>query len=324
MPSSAPSQPSTIATPQRTLVVSVPTPELAAAFAGLEDSVEVIDWDMKGPAPRSVIDLVVPPYLYMDGSTTILGRLAGVTTRLVQGQAIGFNGVADALPAGHTFANAASVHESATAELTLALILAAQRGIPDFVRAAEKGQWSNRFYPGLADCSVLLIGYGGVGVAIESRLLPFEVDVVRVASRARDDASGRIHGIEELSELLPEADIVVLAVPLTDATARLADDAFFARMRDGALFVNIARGGVADTDALLAHTASGRLRAAIDVTDPEPLPDGHPLYAVPGVLISPHVGGATAALAPRMARLLRRQAEALLAGAEPENVVVRN
>jgi len=264
---------------------------------------------------------VVPPYM---GATDRLSRLDGVTTRLVQSQSIGYDGVEAVLPVGQVFANAATVHETSTAELTLALILASQRGIPDFVRAASAGRWAPARHESLADRTVLLLGYGGVGQAIEARLLAFETNVVRVARTARTDERGPIHGFDELPALLPQADIVVVGVPLTATTRHLVDDAFLALMPDGALLVNIARGQVADTDALLTHATSGRLRLALDVTDPEPLPSGHPLFALPNVLISPHVGGASTAMMPRMARLLRRQIDLMLAGEPPANVVVRS
>jgi phosphoglycerate dehydrogenase-like enzyme len=303
------------------LTMSVPGKALRHALGAVPDGVELIEWDLKSPAPRDTIDIVVPPYM---GAADTLHRLDGVTTRLVQSQSIGYDGVDRLLPPGHVYANAASVHEASTAELTLALILASQRGIPDFVRAATEGRWAPARHASLADRTVLLIGYGGVGQAIEARLLPFETDVVRVAHTARTDQSGRIHAISELSELLPTADIVVIAVPLTEETTHLVDDEFLSLMADGALLVNIARGPVADTDALLAHAESGRLRLALDVTDPEPLPAGHPLFALPNVLISPHIGGATSAMIPRMARLLREQIERMLRGEDPLNVVIRS
>jgi phosphoglycerate dehydrogenase-like enzyme len=127
-----------------------------------------------------------------------------------------------------------------------------------------------------------------------------------------------------LSQLLPDAEIVIVGVPLSDATTGLVDSAFLAALPDGALVVNIARGKVADTDAILAEARSGRLRFALDVTDPEPLPQGHPLFALPNVLVSPHVGGASTAMMPRMARLLRRQIERMLRAEAPENVVLRS
>jgi phosphoglycerate dehydrogenase-like enzyme len=174
----------------------------------------------------------------------------------------------------------------------------------------------------LADRRVLLVGYGGVGKAIEARLLPFEAEVTRMASRAREDAAGTIHGIDALYEQLPLHEIVVVSVPLSGQTQKLVDAKFLAAMPDGALLVNVARGPVADTGALVAETSSGRLRAALDVTDPEPLPADHPLWTTPGVLITPHVGGASSAMFPRMVRLVRKQIGLLLDGKEPVNVVL--
>ena len=302
------------------LLVTVPGETLRRAIGTPPEGADIELWDMDSPAPADHIDLVVPPYM---GAADRLGALEGVSTRLVQSQSIGYDDVPAALPAGQVFANAASVHETSTAELTLALVLAAQRGIPDFVRAAEEGRWAPARHESLADRRVLLLGSGGVGRAIEARLEPFEVDLVRVATRSRDDELGRIHGIDELPALLPEADIVIVGVPLTDATTGLVDDAFLSALPDGALVVNIARGKVADTDAIVDHATRGRLRFALDVTDPEPLPQGHPLFALPNVLISPHVGGASTAMMPRMARLVRTQIERMLRGDEPLNVVLR-
>jgi phosphoglycerate dehydrogenase-like enzyme len=236
---------------------------------------------------------------------------------------VGYDGVSEHLPPGHVFANAASVHETSTSELTLALILAAQRGIPDFVRSASRGRWERSWRQSLADRRVLLIGYGGVGKAIDARLIPFEVTMTRVARHARFDERGEIFSIDSLDELLPKAEIVIVAVPLSEDTAGLVGEEFLSSMQDGALLVNISRGPIADTNALLKHASSGRLRLALDVTDPEPLPDGHPLFALSNVLISPHVGGATSAAIPRMARLLGEQIARLLEGREPLNVVLR-
>ncbi|AQS67400.1 2-hydroxyacid dehydrogenase [Streptomyces pactum] len=209
------------------------------------------------------------------------------------------------LAAGVRLCNARGVHEASTAELTLALILASLRGIPDFVRAQDRGEWLGGFRPALADRKVLVVGYGSIGAAIEDRLVPFEVaPVVRVARSARTTARGPVHPLTELPALLPEADVVVVSTPLTEATRGLVDADFLTRMKDGALLVNVARGPVVDTKALLAELESGRLTAALDVTDPEPLPPGHPLWQAPGVLVSPHAGGPTSAFLPRAERLV--------------------
>lgn len=298
--------------------VSVPSARLAEELSDI-DGADVFVWKMDAAAPRSRIDLVVPPY--MAGNP--LGWLEGIEVGLVQGQSIGYEGIEDRLPAGSVFANAATVHEAATAELAVALTLTAQRGIDRFVRAQASGDWAPVQTTGLADRRVLLLGYGGVGKAIAARLAPFEVELVPVASRARDEDGVHVHSADELAELLPGVDIVVASLPGGDQTRHIIDDAFLAALADGALVVNVGRGSLVDTDALVAHVRSRGIRAALDVTDPEPLPADHPLWTLDGVVIAPHVGGATDAMHPRIVRLLRRQIGHLLAGEEPENVVVR-
>lgn len=303
------------------LLVSVPTTELRDALPVTQTPVELISWDLAEPIGLDHVDIVVPPYM---GSVSRLANLAGLSTRLVQSQSIGFNGVEEVLPPGQVYANAAGVHEASTAELTVGLVLAAQRGIDQFVRDALDGRWQPRDHASLADRRILLIGVGGVGRAIAARLAPFEVDLVRVASHPRRDDDGEVFGIDTLADLLPAAEIVIVVVPLTEATHHLIDEGFLAAMPDGALLVNVSRGAVADTAALVRHAGSGRLRLAVDVVDPEPLPDDHPLFAMHNVLISPHVGGATSAMLPRMARLLADQIDRIGRGEEPRNVVLRS
>jgi phosphoglycerate dehydrogenase-like enzyme len=227
---------------------------------------------------------------------------------VLQTLSAGIDHVEPALPSlrpGVRLCNARGVHEASTAELTLTLVLASLRGVPDFVRAQDRGEWLGGFRPALADKNVLIVGYGSIGSAIEDRLAPFEVArVARVARSWRTTARGPVHPIAELPALLPEADVVIVSTPLNEATLGLVDAEFLAHMKDGALLVNVARGPVVDTKALLAELESGRLTAALDVTDPEPLPPGHPLWSAPGVLVSPHVGGPTSAFRPRAERLL--------------------
>jgi len=301
-------------------VVSVPDDYLADALATLDTPVEVLDWRLDAPSPRDAIDIVVPRYM---APASQLNYLHGVRTRLVQFQSIGYDGVAALLAPGTVFANAASVHESSTAELAVALILAAQRGLPDYVRAAQQGRWATDVRESLADRKVLLVGYGGVGRAIEARLTPFEVDITRVGRHARREGDHDVRGWDDLTDQLPLADIVVLSLPLSDTTHHLVDATFLARLRDGALLVNVGRGPVVVTEDLVREASSGRLRVALDVVEPEPLPHAHPLFALDNVLISPHVGGATSAMIPRMARLLVTQVQRMQRGQEPINVVLR-
>jgi phosphoglycerate dehydrogenase-like enzyme len=131
-----------------------------------------------------------------------------------------------------------------------------------------------------------------------------------------------VHPLSDLPRLLPDADVVVLTTPLNKSSHGLVNADFLARMKDGALLVNVARGKVVDTKALLAELETGRITAALDVTDPEPLPPGHPLWHAPGVLISPHTGGATSAFLPRAHRLLVSQLSRWLAGEPLDNEVL--
>jgi phosphoglycerate dehydrogenase-like enzyme len=218
---------------------------------------------------------------------------------------------------GVTLCNARGVHDASTAELAVALTVASLRGFPEFVRAQDRREWASQERPSLADRTVLIVGYGSVGAAVEARLAGFECTVLRVARRAREGVSD----MSALAELLPRADVVVLTVPMTDETVGLVDDAFLASMHDGALLVNVARGPVVVTSALLAELHAGRLTAALDVTDPEPLPAEHPLWAAPGLLLSPHVGGNTSAFLPRARRLVADQVRRCVAGEPLLNMI---
>lgn len=303
------------------LSVSAPTSELEADLADLPSDVRVVRWDFFAEPPLADIDIVVLPYLT---DLRPLGVLDRVTSRLVQSPAIGFDGLAELLPGGVTYANGASVHETATAEMTVALVLAAQREMPRMLADQSNGEWSreDRFVPGLADRRVLVIGHGGVGKRIVERLKPFEASITIVARSTAVRGDGlEVRPIDELDALLPEADVVIVAVPLTPQTEGLVDRRFLARLPDGSLVVNVSRGAVADTDAVLDEI--GRLRFALDVTDPEPLPAGHPLWNAEGVIITPHAAAGSAAMRPRMAALVRRQVERMRAGLEPINVVIR-
>ncbi|MFC8368636.1 MULTISPECIES: 2-hydroxyacid dehydrogenase [unclassified Streptomyces] len=294
---------------------------------GLPEGPHYRFWDGGEEFPADPADCVfyVVPYMKPAGVGVRPMPLMR-SVRVVQTLSAGTDNVEPGLkhlPAGVRLCNARGVHEASTAELTLALILASLRGVPDFVRAQDKGEWRGGFRPALADKNVLIVGYGSIGAAIEDRLVPFELArVARVARSARTTERGPVHPLTELPALLPEADVVVLSTPLTETTRHLVDAGFLARMKDGALLVNVARGGVVDTKALLTELESGRITAALDVTDPEPLPSEHPLWRAPGVLITPHVGGPTSAFRPRAERLLVNQLRRHLNQEEPGNVVL--
>ena len=267
------------------------------------------------PEDRSEVELYVLPY----GFRRQDGEALSTMPALVAAQTLtaGTEHVATYLPDGVLLCNGRGIHDTSAAEIALTLTLASLRGAPGWVRAQDRGEWAPEWGESLADKHVLIVGHGQIGEAIERRLLPFEAEVVRVARSARDG----VHAIAELPELLPESDVVILIVPGTDETRGLFDADMLARMKDGALLVNVARGPVVETDALLAELESGRLRAALDVVDPEPLPEGHPLWQAPGLLISPHVGGASSAMWPRAFRLVREQLARYAAGEPLQNVV---
>jgi len=302
-------------------VISLPDREWID-LVGPVGGVEMVPWDLVSDPPRrDEISFVVPPYM-VSSPWQRLGLLPGL--RVVQLLSAGYETVLPALPAGVKLANASGVHDASTAELAVTLALSSLRGIPDFVVAQGRSHWlPAETRTSLADRKVLILGYGGIGVAIARRLSGFEVKLTAVASRARagDDLVDSVHGVDELPALLPTHDVVIVIVPLSEATTGLVDRDFLASMPDGALLVNVSRGKVVDTEALVEAVGSGRIRAALDVTDPEPLPADHPLWRMPGVLISPHVGGVTTAFTPRAIALLREQIAAF-AGERPLRNVV--
>lgn len=221
------------------------------------------------------------------------------------------------LPAGVTLCDARGVHDIGVAEWVMAAILASVRRLPESAAAQVRGRWERPAQGELHGSRVLIVGYGSIGAAIEQRLLPFGVDVERVARSARDG----VHPVEGLPELLPEADVVVLIVPLTTETRGLVDAGFLEHMKEGALLVNAARGPVVDTDALVRALTEGRVRAALDVTDPEPLPERHPLWSTPNTLITAHVGGDTPGFRELGYRLVGDQLRRYAAGEPLINVV---
>lgn len=305
---------------------------------GLPGSLTYHYWNGAEEFPADPADCAFYVVPYGKGPAVAVRPLPLMTgLRVVQTLTAGVDHLTPAiprLPTGTRVCNARGVHDASTAELALALTLASLRHLPEFVRAQDRGAWLPELRPSLADRTVLIVGYGAIGAAIERRLLPFEVAAVhRVARTARSAPQGPVHALDDLGQLLPLADVVILATPLTERTKGMVDSGFLARMKDGALLVNVARGGVVDTGALLAEVGTpasepgaedgvpGRLRAALDVTEPEPLPGEHPLWRVPGVLITPHVGGLTSGFLPRAGSLLCEQLKRWAAGEELDNMV---
>ncbi len=282
---------------------------------GLRYAVHDLDTDPEVPSWVEEVRFYVPSYTFAGDPGRLLARMPRL--EVIQTLTAGVEHLRPHLPADVTLCNGRGIHNASTAELALALTLASLRDIPAFVDAQREGRWRRGWTDALADKTVLIVGYGDIGAAVEQRLVPFEVEVLRVARSAREG----VHAIDELPELLPRADVVILIVPATSQTKGLVDAEFLARMREGALLVNVARGSVVVTEDLLDAVRAGRVRAALDVTDPEPLPEGHPLWSAPGVLVTPHVGGATPAMWPRAHRLVRAQLERFARGEPLRNVM---
>jgi phosphoglycerate dehydrogenase-like enzyme len=284
---------------------------------------DAVAWDSGQPVPApsvlAGVEVFVPPYTATAADLSLMARMPAL--RLVQPLTAGVDNVLEHLPPGVLLCNAAGVHDASTAELAVGLTIASLRHLDDFARAMPAGQWRYARHEALADKRVLIVGFGSIGRAIARRLEGFECQVQAVARTARVADGVTVRAVADLPALLPTADVVVLIVPLTEQTRGMVDADFLARMPDGALLVNVARGQVVVTDALRAECASGRLRAALDVTDPEPLPAGHPLWRTPNVLVSPHVGGNTSAFIPRARRLVAAQLDRWCAQEPLLNVV---
>jgi phosphoglycerate dehydrogenase-like enzyme len=267
------------------------------------------------PESAAEAEFYVLPYNMGPGQGDVLAQMPRL--EVVQTLTAGVDHIRGDVPEGVQLCNGRGIHNASTAELALTLTLASLRGIPGFVDDQHAAHWNQGWRTSLADRTVLIVGYGDIGRDVERRLLPFEVEVLRVARTARDG----VHTLADLPELLPEADVVILIIPATSETTGLVDATFLGSMKEGALLVNVARGPIVVTDDLLRALEAGHVRAALDVTDPEPLPEDHPLWRAPGVLITPHVGGATPAMWPRAYRLVREQLERYAAGRPLENVM---
>ncbi|MEU3713418.1 2-hydroxyacid dehydrogenase [Streptomyces catenulae] len=302
--------------------VLIPWPQLDERHGPWPDGTRVHAWDGRTPVERlsadalDAVGLWVMPYAVADAHR-LLARLPRL--RAVQSLSAGVEKLQPLLPDGVALHNGRGLHDASTAEHALGLILAAQRELPRWVADQGAGRWAPHFTRSLADSRVAIVGYGSIGEALERRLLACEAEVVRVARRARPEH--HVHAVEELPRLLPEVDIAVLTLPETPATTGLFGARELAALPDGALVVNVGRGRTLDTAALLAEATAGRLRAALDVTDPEPLPADHPLRRAPGVLLTPHIGGGAASFRPRAERLVVEQVRRWAAGEELLNPV---
>lgn len=267
------------------------------------------------PSDPATVEFWVPPFLAQSKVTLPLRDMPALRT--IQLLSAGAEVWVPVLPEGVALCDAQGVHTGVTTEWTIGAIIASMRGFDVFARRQERREWKVEFTTTVCDKRALIVGAGDIGEKVAETLTVLGTEVVKVARRARPG----VHAIDEIDALLPEADIVVLILPLTDATRGMVDAKFLARMKDGALLVNAARGPIVDTDALVAEVAAGRLRCAVDVVDPEPLPEDHPLWGLEGALITPHVGASTDGLITRAYAPVGAQIRRYAAGEPLENVV---
>ena len=264
----------------------------------------------------SEVTFYVPAYMGGRAALELTKQMPNL--KFLQMPNAGYDDAMEFVRPGMTLCNGRSIHDDSTAELAVGLTIASLRGFPEFVRNQDKGKWVHTREKSINDRKIGIIGFGSIGSTVARMLAGFSVEIMPFTQSGRDKTTP----ISDLDKHLPTLDVVILILPLTKESKHLFDARRLSLMKDGALLVNVARGPIVDTDALVKELNSGRITAALDVTDPEPLPEGHPLWSAKGVLISPHVGGNTTAFEPRARRLIKSQLELLAAGKPLNNVIV--
>jgi phosphoglycerate dehydrogenase-like enzyme len=256
---------------------------------------------------------------YMGGAKALSYAAKMSNLKILQMLNAGYDDALAYLRPGLTLCNARGVHDASTAELAVGLAIASRRGFAEFIREQATGTWNHRRFPALSDSKVGIIGFGSIGKEVARKLSGFDVSITAFTQSGRD---GTVK-IDDLDKHLPQLDIVILILPLTDSSRHMFNAQRLAAMKDGALIVNVARGPIIDTEALIKELNSRRIYAALDVTDPEPLPQGHPLWSAPNLIVVPHVGGNSEAFEPRGRALIESQLKLLAAGLPLEHVVAQ-
>ena len=272
-------------------ITHAPTDGIAPAAADLES-----------------IEFYVPRYMGGPQAIAMVPQMKSL--KVIQSPNAGVDDVLKIRPEGVTLCNAAGVHDASTAELAVGLAIASRRGFAPFAIQQQAQHWQHERMPSLSDSKIAIIGFGNIGKTIMKMLSGFDVTVTPFSKSGRDGSLTFDH----FDRLLPTFDVIILIVPLTDQTRHLMNAERLAAMKDGAALINVARGAVVDTEALIRELNSGRITAGLDVTDPEPLPDGHPLWSARNVIITPHVGGDSEAFTPRGRKLVEEQLARFAAG----------
>jgi phosphoglycerate dehydrogenase-like enzyme len=292
-------------------------PDTVEPLKNLPDGIEVDVWTGGHPLPgtKDEVEFIVLPHGQKPGMLTEITSLPSL--KVIQLNSAGAEHIRPYIPNRITLCNARGAHDAATAEWTAGVIVAHIRNFPRFIRAQEEQEWDYTTSESVGGKHILIVGYGSIGAAVERRLAGWEVTIDRIARHARPG----VKPITQLDEALPAADVVVILLPVTDETRQLVNADFLSRMKDGALLVNAARGAIVDTDALVKELTSTRLKAALDVTDPEPLPADHPLWRAPGLLLTPHIGGAVTGARVRAYRIVADQLARYARGEPLLNVI---
>ena len=264
----------------------------------------------------SEITFYVPTYMGGRAALELTKKMKNL--KVLQMPNAGYDDAIEYVREGITLCNGKSIHDDSTAELAVGLTIASLRGFPDFVRNQDKSAWVHVKNQSINDKKIGIIGFGSIGSTIAKMLSGFSVEIIPFTQSGRDNTIA----ISNLDKYLPTLDVVILILPLTAESKHLFNAKRLSLMKDGSLLVNVARGPIVDTDALVKELNSGRITAALDVTDPEPLPSDHPLWKAKGVLISPHVGGNTSAFEKRARRLIESQLQLLADGKSLNNVIV--
>ena len=289
---------------------------------GLDERLEIVEVpaDPLGDPRLGEVKVLIPPLMRNSADepyrlSTVLERMKSL--EYVQTLSAGVDNIVGSVPQGVLLCSVRGAYDELVAELLLTGILTVYKEVPHYVHAQDEGAWSPKQVRVVQGKTVLYVGYGSIAQCLERYLEPFQVHTLKVARTKRGD----VESLDALPELLPRADLVVLLTPLTEQTRGLVDAAFLGRMKPGALLVNGARGACVDTEALLAATRERGIEAFLDVTDPEPLPADHPLWGVPGVFITPHIGSLVADNRERCFRVVRENLTAWIGGRPPRNRV---
>jgi phosphoglycerate dehydrogenase-like enzyme len=270
-----------------------------------------------GESDLSQITFYVAPY--MGGRKALEWSSSMPNLKILQVPNAGFDDALEFLRPGMTLCNARGVHDASTAELAIALAISTRRGFYDFARAQQAGKWAPKRYESFNDSKIGIIGAGSIARTLASYLSPYDVEI---SFFSRSGSDGAIP-ISDLDAHFPHLDILFLVLPLNAQSKHLINKKRLKLMKDGAVLVNVGRGPIVDTEALVEELNTGRIFAGLDVTDPEPLTEGHPLWSAKNLILSPHVGGNSTAFDSRAKKLIEKQLNLISKGEEPENIVAR-